>query len=186
MPAPLIPKAEVVNRVMTVFSQCGLEGATLSRIAEATGLGKASLYHYFPGGKEEMVNVALDIIEAWIRENVTATLNETLPPKQRLALIMRKVDALYDGGRSACLLGALVASDSSDLFRKRVRAIFDEWIGALARAMVDAGVDRKVARERAEDAVARIEGALILARGRGDTAPFRRLMRRLPDELVSG
>jgi len=184
MPAPLIPKQEVVDRVMTVFRQHGFEGATLSRIAAATGLGKASLYHYFPGGKEDMANVLLDATAAWMELHVTKPLSGTAPPRERIAGMLKELDALYDGGDAACLLGTLAVGTSRSLFKKRLQAIFDEWIGALARTLMEAGLDRRSARERAEDTVARIEGALILAQGRGDTAPFRRLIRQLADELV--
>ena len=54
MPAPLLSKDEVIGRLMRVFRTFGYSGATLARFSEATGLGKASLYHHFPGGKEEL------------------------------------------------------------------------------------------------------------------------------------
>lgn len=185
MPAPLLPKREVVDRVMAVFRERGFEGATLSRIAEATGLGKASLYHYFPGGKEDMGNVVLDVTEDWLREHVIAALGGDDPPRQRIARMVKELDTLYDGGKAACLLGTLTVGDSRVLFRKRLQRIFDGWIEALAGALRDAGLDRRTARERAEDTVARIEGVLILVQARGDTAPFRRLMRQLSDELAA-
>lgn len=40
-------RVEVVQRLLKVFRQHGYEGATLSRISEATGLGRASLCHHF-------------------------------------------------------------------------------------------------------------------------------------------
>ena len=45
--------------VAEVFRAHGYEGATLSVITEATGLGKGSLYHFFPGGKEELAAAVL-------------------------------------------------------------------------------------------------------------------------------
>lgn len=52
-------KEEVIAQLTKVFRQYGYEGATLARLSEATGLGKASLYHHFPKGKEEMAAVVL-------------------------------------------------------------------------------------------------------------------------------
>ena len=38
-----------------LFRQHGYDGVSLAKIAAATELGKASLYHHFPGGKAEMM-----------------------------------------------------------------------------------------------------------------------------------
>ncbi|WP_315889750.1 TetR/AcrR family transcriptional regulator [Kovacikia minuta] len=48
-----------VSSLLNLFRQFGYDGVTLSKISQATGLGKASLYHHFPGGKDEMVETVL-------------------------------------------------------------------------------------------------------------------------------
>ncbi len=47
-------KLELITILDDVFRRRGYEGATLSVLSRACGLGKASLYHHFPGGKDEM------------------------------------------------------------------------------------------------------------------------------------
>jgi len=52
------PRRDALLRQLgQVFRERGYEGATLTQLAAATGLGKASLYHHFPGGKAEMADV---------------------------------------------------------------------------------------------------------------------------------
>ncbi|MDU6377660.1 MAG: helix-turn-helix domain-containing protein, partial [Bradyrhizobium sp.] len=46
-------RADVIPLIAEVFREFGFEGTSLSRITEKTALGKGSLYHFFPGGKEE-------------------------------------------------------------------------------------------------------------------------------------
>ena len=48
MPAALISRDEVLKRLAVAFRQDGYDGASISRLSASTGLGKASLYHYFP------------------------------------------------------------------------------------------------------------------------------------------
>ena len=43
-------KDTAVPQLLTVFQRYGYEGATLAKLSAATGLGKASLYHYFSQG----------------------------------------------------------------------------------------------------------------------------------------
>ncbi|TMV66254.1 helix-turn-helix transcriptional regulator, partial [Thioclava sp. BHET1] len=52
-------RADVVPLLAEVFRDCGYEGTALSKITAATGLGKGSLYNFFPGGKEEMAEAVL-------------------------------------------------------------------------------------------------------------------------------
>jgi len=54
MPSTKVNEEELLDRLTSVFRTHGFEGASLSLISKATGLQRASLYHRFPGGKEEM------------------------------------------------------------------------------------------------------------------------------------
>jgi hypothetical protein len=78
-----------------------------------------------------------------------------------------------------------VLGTSRPRFRRQLRAIFAQWIDALAAALADGGVPGPIARARAEDAVMRVEGALIVARGMDDVTLFGRALRQLPAELLA-
>ena len=49
-----VSDVELIERLAKVFKDYGYQGASMSIIAKASGLQKASLYHRFPGGKEQM------------------------------------------------------------------------------------------------------------------------------------
>jgi hypothetical protein len=83
------------------------------------------------------------------------------------------------------VLGNLVLGTSRTRFRRQLQAIFDEWIDALSSALIDAGVSRQIARARAEDAVIRIEGALVLAGAMGDVSLFQRSLKQMPSDLLA-
>ncbi len=63
-------KNDVVPKIAEIFRKHGYQGTSLSLITGGTGLGKGSLYHFFPGGKPEMAQVILDSIDAWFEENM--------------------------------------------------------------------------------------------------------------------
>ena len=52
-------RQDVIPLLAEVFREHGYEGASLALISEATGLGKGSLYNFFPDGKEEMAACVL-------------------------------------------------------------------------------------------------------------------------------
>jgi AcrR family transcriptional regulator len=184
MPAALLSRDDVIERLMRVVRRNGYDGASLAELSKATGLGKSSLYHHFPDGKDDMVRAVLQRLERDLRESVFDPLRQPGPARRRVADMVKTLDAYYRGGREACVLGNLVLGTSRTRFRPQLRAIFDEWIDALAVALVDAGLSKAAARRRAEDAVMRIEGALILAGGMDDVSLFGRALKQLPNELL--
>jgi AcrR family transcriptional regulator len=185
LPAPSISRDDAVARLFEVFRDHGYAGASLADLAYATGLGKSSLYHYFPGGKEDMALAVLAYADAWMNEHALAALRGTGTPRVRLQRMLDALDELYAHGESVCLLGTLVLGGSRDRFQKQLHAAFSRWLDAIVAVLNEAGIPRAVARERAEDAIARIEGALILSAGLDDPAPFRRTLRRLAKDLLA-
>lgn len=185
MPPALLSKDEVVARVLTVVRHQGYDGASIAELSEATGLGKSSLYHYFPDGKDDMVGAVLDHVEQTLETNVFGPLRQPVSPATRIREMIEAVDTFYRGGREACLLATLGVGDSSKRFHPRVRHIFQVWIDAIAGAVRDAGVSRALAQARAEDAVIRIEGALVLARSFGAPEIFARTLKALPGTLLA-
>lgn len=186
MPAALIPKDDVLDRLTAAFREHGYEGATLARLSEATGLVRASLYHYFPDGKEGMARAVLDRAGEAMQRDVLAPLRGSGTPRERLEAMARGLDAFYRGGELPCLLGLFSAGAGRAPMEAATTAALDEWIRAVASCVAEAGVEPRVARERAEDVVAAVQGALVLARARGSTAPFARLVAELPDRLLQG
>jgi AcrR family transcriptional regulator len=185
MPAALLPRDEVVARIADVFRDRGFDGASLGEISNATGLGKSSLYHYFPGGKDEMAVALLERVEAWMNAHALAALRSAGTPKARLRSMLHMLDEYYLGGRNACVLGNLVVGGSRETFADDLARAFGGWIAALRALAVEAGVRGPEAQQRAEDAVVRIEGALIVAGGLADSTPFKGALRNIERDLLA-
>jgi AcrR family transcriptional regulator len=184
MPAAILTREEVVARVMAVVRRNGYDGASLAELSKATGLGKSSLYHHFPDGKEDMVSAVLAHLESTLEVGVFAPLRAGGTPLARLRAMNQALEVFYDHGRDACLLANLGIGESSRHFHPRVKRIFEAWIDALMVPLREAGLSRPAARARAEDAIVRIEGAVVTARSLDDPALFTRTLRVLPQELL--
>src|SRR4051812_1232031 len=98
MAAQNLSREEVIDRILAAFRQYGYEGASLGRLSEVTGLGRSSLYHHFPNGKEDMATAALNSVAAWFSENVLAALEGNDPPKKRLKRFSAKLSEFYKDG----------------------------------------------------------------------------------------
>jgi AcrR family transcriptional regulator len=181
----LVEDDELLARLGTTFRDVGYEGASLALLSESTGLKKASLYHRFPGGKEEMGAEVLAEAGRWLSEHVLVPLAGPGSPRERLQSMARELDQFYDGGRKSCLLNMLSAPiGTTGTFGSAIRVLFEAFIDALTKVAIETGKEKLEARVRAERAVALIQGSLVLARGLGTAAPFRRLLSDLADDLL--
>lgn len=179
-----VEEEDLMARLSAVFRDVGYEGATLTILSEATGLKKASLYHRFPQGKEQMAREVLESAGAWLDEHILSPLKGEGAPNDRIKDMIKKLDAFYSGGKQACLLNMLSSARIHEgPFTQLIKQVFEAWISALSAVLVDAGLDKKVASTRAERAVVMLQGSLVLSRGMGTTRPFREFLKTLPDEL---
>lgn len=181
-----MPRETYVPQLLQLFRQYGYDGATLSKISAATGLGKASLYHYFPGGKDEMVEAVLDFLERWLDDNLLPALYSENDALSRLQHMCDRISEVYVGGRSPCMLAILLQGSARDTFHQQVNQRLQVWMGAIATVLVEAGMEPTLAQQRSEDALIAIQGSLILSQGLGNPSPFQRVMQQLPQVLCQG
>lgn len=178
-----MPKDTYIPCLLQLFRHYGYDGATLARISEATGLGKASLYHHFPGGKDEMVQAVMDYLDAWLAEHVLPTLQGDDSAPEKLQRMCDRLSELYEAGRQPCITATLLLGSARDLFHDRVQARYSTWIRAVAQVLVDAGLDLTTAQQRGEDMVITIQGSLIVAQGLDNPEVFQRSLKQLPQRL---
>jgi TetR/AcrR family transcriptional regulator, lmrAB and yxaGH operons repressor len=186
MPRPAsTPREEVISRMKRVFRASGYEGASLASLAAETGLAKAALYHYFPAGKEGMASAVLDDLRAWTVNRILEPLSQPGEPRAKLVAMAAALDELYAGGHEACLIGLFSIGEALAHFQARLQVAVRDLIAAIGGVLREAGFAPHVAQTRAEDAVVRIQGALVVSRALHDSSLFTRLLQRLPAELLA-
>ncbi|MDL2399658.1 TetR/AcrR family transcriptional regulator [Rhizobium mayense] len=178
MTRTIFEKSDAITLVAEVFRELGYEGASMSNITARTKLSKGSLYHFFPGGKEEMAAEIMANIDAWFVNEIFKPLEED-EPRAAVARMWDRTDAYFRSGRRVCLIGAFALDETRDRFPSAIEGYFKRWIEALAGAMMRAGVEASEAHELAEEAVVGIQGALTLTRALQDDEIFGRMLQRL-------
>lgn len=175
----------ITDDLLDVFRTHGYEGTTLSKIAKATGLKRASLYHRFPGGKQEMAEAVLAETNEYFAAEIIGPLQSSKEPRDRVHSAIEGLRTFYEDGHKSCLLDVLSLGKSADHFQPILSEMFDAWKKAMADVAKDSGHDRETANRLAEEAFIRIQGSLVAARIRRDPAPFREVLERLPDHLLA-
>lgn len=182
--APRIADHDLLDRLTRVFQDHGYEGTSLTRISNATGLEKASLYHRFPRGKDQMAEAVIAHVGEHFMNDVLEPLRQAGPVQKRIHETGRRLQKFYEDGQRSCLLDTLSLCGGSSRLHELVGATYAGWRDAFAAIAREAGLGPALARRRAEEAIMGIHGALVLARATGDRKPFARMLARLPELLT--
>lgn len=174
MPRFLSDRSDALPALTEVFRIHGYEGTSLSRISKATGLGKGSLYNFFPGGKEEMALAVLAEINGWFEEHMFRPLREDPDPNAAIRQMFSAATDYFRSGRRACLVGAFALDQSRDRFAHQINGYFSAWRDALVAALIRTGCAPSAAADTAEEIVAGIQGAVVAARALDDSSVFER------------
>jgi TetR/AcrR family transcriptional repressor of lmrAB and yxaGH operons len=176
--------AELLGAAAEVFRSHGYEGTTLKLLSEATGLEKASLYHRFPGGKEEIAVAVAEQVNAWFGVNVFEPLKGTGAPAKRVRQVGQKLLEFYGDGTKSCTLDTLSLPGGSNELAAVLRHGLVAWLEAFAQIAKESGCTLTMARTRAEQAIIELEGSLVVSRVLGDNRLFLKLIESLPSLLL--
>lgn len=185
MARTVLDRSDVVLALAGVFRKRGFEGGSLSVIQQETGVGRGSLYHFFPAGKTDMARAVLDEVSNWFEEKVFEPLRTATDPREAIADMSREVSEYFLSRERVCLFAAMTLGEEQETFAPSVKAYFTDWVDALAGVLRSAGLSPQEAADRALDAVAVIQGGLILARAYGDDATFLGVVGRTEKHLLA-
>ena len=171
---------EIMTSLVQAFRSKGYEGTSLAELAKSTGLKKASLYHRFPKGKEEMANAVLDHIEEWVDEHIfKSLLEENTAPKDRLLHALNEIRNSYDGGKEACIFRALSIGQSVDLFDLKIKNGMKKWIHAFEKIGFDLGLSEEESIKKSMNTLIKIQGSLIVTKGFNDLSIFENTLKEI-------
>jgi AcrR family transcriptional regulator len=169
----------LLAELAAVFLSRGYEGATFTELARATGLGKASLYHHFPGGKEEMVAVLLRDAVAQLEQMAFSRLGEKRPPIERLQRFLEGFEKYVDGGERQCLVAILAQGSLGARHGDQIAEQFRSWQQQLTQVFEESGLKSKRAARSSEALLAELYGYLLTAKLLQQPEHFRKGVKRL-------
>ncbi|WP_217376783.1 TetR/AcrR family transcriptional regulator [Paenarthrobacter ureafaciens] len=185
MARTVLDRSDVVLALAGVFRKRGFEASSLSVIQQETGVGRGSLYHFFPDGKTDMARAVLDQVSGWFEEQIFVPLRTATDPQQAIANMSKEVTEYFISRQRVCLFAAITLGEEQETFAEAVRTYFTNWVDALTGVLTTTGLPPQEAADRALDAVAAIQGGLILARAYGDDATFLGIVARTEKNLLA-
>ena len=151
-----------------LFQHQGYHATGVKQIVGGAGAPLASLYHFFPGGKEALGAEVVRVSGAAYQELVESVW-DAAPD------VVAGVHAIFDGAAAvleatgfedACPIAtvALEVASTNETLRIATAEVFDAWIASATGRLAAAGIDDVTARGLAFAIVGGLEGAFVLAR----------------------
>ncbi|MCB0250875.1 MAG: TetR/AcrR family transcriptional regulator [Anaerolineae bacterium] len=170
---------QIIDTTSDLMESQGYHATGLNQIVAESGAPKGSLYHYFPGGKEEMAAEAIDRTGRQLEERIRANLPPGVAPAEALRdfahTIAFHIEASgYRAGGPLTAVAMETATNSKRLNRA-CRDAFERVITAFAERLVTEGTPAERARGLSVFVTAAFEGGIILSRTYHSGDPLRQV-----------
>jgi AcrR family transcriptional regulator len=184
------PRERMVVSAALLIRERGAHATAISDVLEHSGAPRGSAYHYFPGGRTQLLCEAVD----YAGEHVGAIIAEAEGGLDLLDTLIDKYrrQLLDSDFRAGCPVVAVSVEAGEEHDRERMApvveraaAVFDRWTELITQRFVADGIPPGQARELAVFATATIEGAILLARVQRDLAPLDVVHRQLRSSLLA-
>jgi AcrR family transcriptional regulator len=175
-------RAEVPTRDRIVYASAellrrqGYAGTGLKQIVSEAQAPFGSLYHFFPGGKEQLADEVLrtggrfflalyEAIAAPAPDLVAAVGDFFAGAAQTL-----ESTDFADACPIATVAGEVASTN--EVLRRATADVFESWLAAVTEDATEAGVEPTRARALAQAVLALLEGAFLLSRATRSTEPM--------------
>jgi AcrR family transcriptional regulator len=167
-PARIPTRERVLYATAELFRRQGYNGTGLKQVVTEAEAPFGSLYHHFPGGKQELAEEVIGMAGAFFQALVTAIYDEEQAAEASVrAVFTGAADTLAATDyEDACPVAtvALEVAGTDQRLRQATAEVFARWTEALAERLGD--------REKALGVISALEGGFLLSRAARSTEPM--------------
>jgi len=167
----------MVRSAALLIRERGAHPTAIADVLEHSGAPRGSAYHYFPGGRTQLLCEAIDYAGEYIADKISSGASG-LDVLDGLIADYRKQLTRTDY-RAGCPVVAVAVEagdpakqDQSAAVIDRAAAVFARWTGLIAQRLIADGVTAQRADELAMLTTTAIEGAIVVARASRDIKPL--------------
>ncbi|MFF8812228.1 TetR/AcrR family transcriptional regulator [Streptomyces pactum] len=167
------PRERMVFSAAQLIRRNGVTATGMRDVAAHARAPRGSLQHYFPRGKEQLVNEAVAWAGRYAAKRVARFLSELpepTPGRLFAAMVRQWTDEFTAGGfHGGCpVVAATVDCSDADSVRDAAASAFGSWTRPVAEALAGMGVPAARAGSLATLMVSALEGAIVIARAERD------------------
>jgi TetR/AcrR family transcriptional regulator, lmrAB and yxaGH operons repressor len=181
---------QMVDSAVILLAKHGLDGTSFAEVLGASGAPRGSIYHHFPGGKDELIAAAVEVAGA--RAVGLLRSFEGRGPAEIVDGFFAMWRTVLDrsGFTAGCsvlavtVAGSQGSSGDSDVLLQAAGQVFGTWRAALSAVLQSGGVPAASAEPFATLLIAASEGAVALSRAEQSYAPFDAVHQLLRDQAA--
>jgi len=179
-------RRRMLASAVEVLRERGAAGVTIDEVLARSKAPRGSVYHHFPGGRNQLLIEALQ----FAGDSMTSAIDDAAS-EGPMALLHRFVDlweeVLQDSDFAAgCpVVAAAISTADEPRLSADAAGIFERWRTALTRSFEADGFDGDDAGSLAITTIAAIEGAVVLCRSLRSAVPLREVTDQL-EFLING
>jgi TetR/AcrR family transcriptional regulator, lmrAB and yxaGH operons repressor len=166
-----------------LLAQRGLQATSFSTVLAETNAPRGSIYHHFPGGKEELVTAAIEVTRQHALNLIDQDMGESAVDVTKSFLAAWRALLTYAHFDAGCALVAVTVAAETDELRQRTGEAFRAWRDKLSRALAAGGLSEADASSTATLLLAASEGAVVICRAEQDIGPFDVVAAQLVDHV---
>jgi AcrR family transcriptional regulator len=171
------PRERMIISTALLIRERGAHSTAISDVLEHSGAPRGSAYHYFPGGRTQLLCEAVDFAADFTASRIAGA-TSSLDAIDHVIDSFRAQLAETDY-RAGCPVVAVAVEADNPPVIERAAAAFTRWTDMIAERLTDDGVMPDRAEELAMLFMTSLEGAIIVARSTRDVKPLDLVHRQL-------
>lgn len=165
-------RQSMIEAAQVLIASNGSHGTSFNDVLAASGAPRGSLYHHFPGGKEELIDAAVQASGERARTALEALRGSTASEVAAGFLDVWRRLLVHTAFTVGCAVAGVTIDAESTGLVNRGGEIFREWTRLMTELLTEGGIPADRAKSLSTLLIAGSEGAVILARAERDMAPF--------------
>jgi AcrR family transcriptional regulator len=166
-------RERILQASSELFRRHGFAGTGVKQIVAEASAPFGSIYHFFPGGKEQLGEEVIRSSGALYGQLIELFFTPGADPVAATrAFFAGAAQTLIETGYAdACPIAtvALEVSSTSEPMREACAEVFESWVAATAVRLREAGLPPARSRALAISMLCSLEGAFVLARAQRST-----------------
>ena len=174
---PTVPTRDrILYAAAELLRRQGYAGTGLKQVASRSQAPFGSIYHFFPGGKEQLADEVLRTGGAFFLALYRQILAQAPSVPDGIAAFFAGAGETLRATdfQDACPIATVAGevASTNDALRRATAEVFESWLAEIAGDLVTAGVAAADARPLAFALLAQLEGAFLLCRALRTTEPM--------------